>query len=101
MLNGGTVFDALRDGDKTAEKVVKKYTGYLAEGVANVINAFHPEAILLGGGICAAGDVLLKPLKRKVNKRIYGGTEFAPVEIVVASLGNDAGIYGAAMLAKK
>lgn len=100
-LNGETVFDALRNGDKTAEKVVKKYTDYLAEGVANVINAFHPEAILLGGGICAAGDVFLKPLKRKVNKRIYGGTEFAPVEIVVASLGNDAGIYGAAMLAKK
>lgn len=98
-LNGKIVFDALREGDKTAEKVVKKYTDYLAAGVTNVINAFHPQAILLGGGICAAGDVFLTPLKRKVNRQIYGGTKFAPVEIVVASLGNDAGIYGAAALA--
>ena len=52
--------------------------------------------IVLGGGICAAGDVFLIPLKRKVNRGIFGGTKFAPVEIVVASLGNDAGIYGAA-----
>ena len=55
--------------------------------------------IRLGGGICAAGDVFLTPLKRKVNRGIFGGTKFAPVEIVVASLGNDAGIYGAAALA--
>ncbi len=98
-INGKIVFDALREGDKTAGKVVKKYTEYLAAGVTNVINAFHPQAIVLGGGICAAGDVFLTPLKRKVNRQIYGGTKFAPVEIVVASLGNDAGIYGAAALA--
>lgn len=55
-VNGKIVFDALRAGDKTAEKVVKKYTEYLAAGVTNVINAFHPQAIVLGGGICAASD---------------------------------------------
>lgn len=93
------MFDALRAGDKTAEKVVKKYTEYLAAGVTNAINAFHPQAIVLGSGICAAGDVFLTPLKRKVNRGIYGGTKFAPVKIVVASLGNDAGIYGVATLA--
>ena len=98
-VNGKIVFDVLREGDKTAGKVVKKYTEYLATGVTNVINAFHPQAIVLGGGICAAGDVFLTPLKRKVNRGIFGGTKFAPVEIVVASLGNDAGIYGAAALA--
>lgn len=98
-VNGKMVFDALRDGDKTAEKIVKKYTDYLASGVTNAINAFHPQAIVLGGGICAAGDVFLSPLKRKVNRQIFGGTKFAPVHIEVASLGNDAGIYGAAALA--
>lgn len=97
-VNSKIVFDALRAGDKTAGKVVKKYTEYLAAGVTNVINAFHPQAIVLGGGICTAGDVFLTPLKRKVNRQIYGGTKFAPVEIVVASLGNDTGIYGAAAL---
>lgn len=98
-VNGKIVFDALREGDKTAEKVVKKYTEYLAAGVTNVINAFHPQAIVLGGGIRAAGDVFLTPLKSEVNRGIFGGTKFAPVEIVVARLGNDAGIYGAAALA--
>lgn len=98
-INGKIIFYALREGDKTAGKVVKKYTEYLAAGVTNVINAFHPQSIVLGGGICAAGDVFLTSLKRKVNRQIYGGTKFAPVEIVVASLGNDAGIYGAAALA--
>ena len=93
------MFDALRAGDKTAEKVVKKYTEYLAAGVTNAIHAFHPQAIVLGSGICAAGDAFLTPLKRKVNRGIYGGTKFAPVKIVVASLGNDAGIYGVATLA--
>lgn len=88
------MFDALRAGDKTAEKVVKKYTEYLAAGATNAINAFHPQAIVLGSGICAAGDPFLTPLKRKVNRGIYGGTKFAPVKIVVASLENDAGIYG-------
>ncbi len=67
-VNGKIVFDALREGDKTEEKAVKKYTQYLAAGVRNVINAFHPQAIVLGGGICAAGDVFLTPLKRKVNR---------------------------------
>lgn len=98
-VNGKIVFDALREGDKTAEKVVKKYTEYLAAGVTNVINAFHPQAIVLGGGIRAAGDVFLTPLKSEVNRGIFGGTKFAPVEIVMARLGNDAGIYGAAALA--
>ena len=54
---------------------------------------------MLGSGICAAGDVFLTPLKRKVNSGIYGGTKLAPVKIVVASLGNDAGIYGVVTLA--
>lgn len=98
-IDGLIIFDALKKGDKTAAKVVKKYVYYLSEGLVNVINAFHPEAVVLGGGICGAGDAFLKPLKRRVNKYIYGGTEFAPVELVVAALGNDAGLCGAAKLA--
>lgn len=98
-VDGLIIFEALKKQDKTAAKVVKKYVYYLSEGLVNVINAFHPEAVVLGGGICGAGDAFLKPLKRRVNKYIYGGTEFAPVELVVAELGNDAGLCGAAKLA--
>lgn len=99
-VDGKMIFDAYRAGDKTALKVVKKYIEYLSAGIANAINAFHPETIVLGGGISASGETFLKQLKRKVGKQIFGGTEFAPVDIVIASLGNDAGICGAAALVK-
>ncbi len=97
-VNGKTVFDAYREGDKTARRVVKKYIQYLATGVMNIINAFHPEAVILGGGLCADGDIFLQPLRAEVERGVFGGSDFAPVEIVTASLGNKAGICGAAAL---
>lgn len=98
-VNGKTPFDAALEGDKTAKKVVKDYIKYLSEGIINLCNEFRPEAVILGGGVCAQGEVLFKPLKKLVDKYIYGGTAYAPVEILTASLGNDAGFYGAARLA--
>ncbi len=98
-VDGKTAFDGMRAGDKTAEKVVKNYIRYLAEGVANLINVFRPQAIVLGGGVCAEGENLLVPLRRKVSRLVYGGMKYAPVKIVTASLGNDAGLCGAARLA--
>lgn len=98
-VEGKTAFDGFALGDPTAKRVVSRYIKYLAEGLTNICNEFRPEAIVLGGGVCGAGDVLLKPLKRKVNRLIYGGTKYAPVKIVVASLGNDAGLVGAVKFA--
>ena len=98
-VDGKTVFDAKDAGDKTAARVVKNYIRYLAEGVTNLVNVFRPEAIVLGGGVCAQGEKLIRPLKRRVNALAYGGTEYAPVAITTASLGNDAGLCGAARLA--
>ncbi len=92
-VEGKTVFDAL--GDKTADKVLANYVKYLSEGLCNIINEFRPEAIVLGGGVCGAGDTLLKPLKRKINRNVYGGVKYAPVKVEIASLGNDAGLVGA------
>ncbi len=96
MVCGKTAFDGMREGDETATEVVDGYIEYLSEGIANLCNEFRPEAVLLGGGVCAEGDTLLVPLKRLVDEKIYGGTQYAPVEILRASLGNDAGVYGAA-----
>ena len=98
-VNGKTAFDGMRAGDKTAEKVVKNYITYLAEGIANLANIFRPDAVVLGGGVCAEGDNLLVPLRRKVNRLLYGGTKYAPVLVTVAQLGNDAGLVGAARFA--
>lgn len=98
-VEGKTAFDGLSCGDVIAKRVVNKYIDYLAAGLTDICNVFRPDAVLLGGGICAAGDVLLKPLKKKVEKAVFGGVEYAPIKILNASLGNDAGICGAARLA--
>jgi glucokinase len=98
-VDGKTAFDGARAGDKSAKRVVKNYVDLLAEGITDLANIFRPDAILLGGGVCAEGDALLKPLRRKVDKLIFGGTKYAPVAIDVAGLGNDAGLCGAARLA--
>lgn len=100
-VNGKTAFDGLRSGDTTAKKVVNAYTRYLAEGIANIVNAFRPEAILLGGGISREGETLINPLKRRVKRLLFGDLRYAPVKILSATLGNDAGLVGAAMLAKE
>ena len=98
-VDGRTSFDGMRAGDRTAKTVLKNYIGYLSEGVTNLCNEFRPEAVLLGGGISAEGDTLVKPLSELVDRKVYGGTDYAPVKILKASLGNDAGMFGAARFA--
>lgn len=98
-VDGKTVFDAVASGDSTAKKVLNRYVKYLSEGILNLCNEFRPELVIIGGGISAAGDMFLKPLKKLVEKHIFGGTKYAPIKIEIAKLGNDAGVYGAVRLA--
>lgn len=100
-VNGKTAFDGATAGDKAAKRVVNNYLRYLSEGLANIANAFRPEAVLIGGGISAQGENLTKPLQKRVDKLMLGHGAYAPVKIKTASLGNDAGLMGAAMLAKE
>lgn len=100
-VNGKTAFDGAKKGDKTAKRVVNNYLRYLSEGLANIANTFRPEAILVGGGISAQGESLTVPLQKKVNRLMLGRGRYAPVKILAAMLGNDAGLVGAAMLAKE
>lgn len=95
-VNGKTVFDGMLLGDTTAKKVFDKYIQMLGEGLCNIINALRPEAIILGGGVCAQGDVLLVPLKKYIAKYSFG--EGPHVGLHIATLKNDAGIIGAASL---
>ncbi len=99
-VDGRTVFEGLKVNDAAAKKIFDTYIGYLAEGIANIINAFRPEAVVLGGGISAEGETLIQPLRKKVNALILGAGEYAPVKIAAAKLGNDAGICGSAKFAK-
>ena len=95
-VNGKTVFDAMLMDDKTAQGVFDNYIRMLGEGLVNIINALRPEAIILGGGVSAQGDVLLVPLKKYIAKYAFG--EGPHVGLHIASLKNDAGIIGAAAL---
>ena len=100
-VNGKTAFDGKRAGDKTALKVVGNYIRYLAEGIANIANVIRTQVVLLGGGISAESAYLTEPLQKRVNKLVLGHGKYAPVKILAAKLGNDAGLAGAAMLAKE
>ena len=97
-VSARTAFNAMRAGDKAGKEVVDKYIKYLACGITNTINIFQPDILCIGGGVCNEGDPLLLPLKELVAKEIYTKNSAKNTEIVIAKLGNDAGIIGAAFL---
>jgi glucokinase-like ROK family protein len=97
-INGRTAFDAARAGDEVAKGVVTQYIAYIGAGLTDLVNALAPEMIVLGGGICNEGETLLAPLRDYVADHCFGQHEGAIPEIVAATLGNDAGIIGAAAL---
>ncbi|MEG0770741.1 MAG: ROK family protein [Clostridia bacterium] len=97
-INGKTAFVAKSMGDIVATRVVEQYIEYLGAAITDAINIFRPEIIILGGGVSKEGDNLVRPLQDYVDKYSYG-VGFCPMpKIVVATLGNDAGIVGAAFL---
>lgn len=99
-VNGLTAFECAKKGDLSAQKVVNQYIHFLGEELLNVMNAFRPEAIVLGGGLSGQREALTEPLKKYLSERGYGfaGTHAPKAEILVSRLGNDAGILGAASL---
>ena len=96
-VDGKTAF-TYKDTDPVAAGVVANYIEKLGIGITNYANIFRPEVIILGGGVCAEGDRLILPLREFLNREIYAGTRGPAVELVAASLGNDAGLLGAAAL---
>lgn len=97
-ISGRTAFKAMRRGDAAGREVTERYIKYLACGIANVINTFQPDILCIGGGVCNEGEALLNPLKAAVAEQIYSKNSAKNTEIVICSLGNEAGIIGAAML---
>ena len=85
-------------GDAVAAAVLEQYLDYLAIGVANTINLLQPEVFCIGGGVSMQGDALLLPLRQRVEALSFAGSNGLRTRLVLASLGNDAGIIGAAML---
>ncbi len=99
-VSARTAFNAMKAGDEVAAEVVDEYISYLACGIVNIINIFQPNVLSIGGGICNEGEYLTKPLLEKVWTETYSREGTPKTEILIAKLGNDAGIIGAAVLGK-
>lgn len=97
-VNGHTAFIAMKNGDALAKQIVKKYIDYISIGIVNLINIFQPDIICIGGGISKEGDTLTLPIKEYANNEDYARNEEKTTEIKIATLGNDAGLIGAAFL---
>ncbi len=98
-IDARCVIDASRKGDPIACKIYGEYIHYLAVGIVNIINSIDPEVIAIGGGVSNAGEYLMEPLREEVKKLIfYKDLPYARIEL--ATLKNDAGIIGSAMLGK-
>lgn len=92
------IFDAYETGDDIAVSSVNEFIDYLGRGLGILMLVLDPDIIVIGGGVSKAGDRLVNLLKPKFME--HGGSIAKFVELKLASLGNDAGIYGAARYAK-
>lgn len=99
-VNGRVAFEAAKMGDSAAIEVRDEYINYIGIGLANIVNIFQPERVLIGGGISKEGDALIAPLKDFMMKNDYNRF-MEKTRIETAKLFNDAGIIGAAMAAMR
>jgi glucokinase len=97
-VDGRVVTEAALAGDTTAIEVFELIGGRLGVACSSFANIFQPNAIVVGGGVIAAGDLLLEPARREVRDRALNPMNRTP--ILEATLGNDAGMIGAAALAR-
>lgn len=97
-VSGKTAFDAAAAGDPDAQEVLDEYFGYLATGLVNIINIFQPDVLCIGGGISNQGENLLSPLRKIIEEERYTKHNDKQTQLCTCTLGNDAGIIGAAFL---
>ncbi len=100
LRNGGvsakTVFDAVKAGDALAIEIAEEFGKYLGKGLAIVGSICNPEAFVIGGGVSKAGEVLFDYANKYYKQYVFHASR--ETKFLLATLGNDAGIYGAAKL---
>lgn len=99
-VSARTAFNAAKRGDPHGKAVVDEYIFYLGTGIANMINIFQPEVVSIGGGVSGEREYLTAPLRELVDTEQYTRASEVRTKIVTATLGNDAGIIGAAGLGR-
>ena len=99
-LTGPLVTEAAKAGDRMAVELLTEIGTWLGAGIASLAAAFDPGMFVIGGGVSAAGDLLLEPARQAFSRQLTGRGYRPEASIVVAQLGNDAGLIGAADLAR-
>lgn len=95
-LSAKAVFDGVKSGDELCIGVAELFGEYLGRGLAIIASIVNPEAFIIGGGVSKAGDVIIEYVKPNFDAYVFHGAKDA--KLVLATLGNDAGMYGAAKL---
>lgn len=99
-ITGPLVTELARTGDRTCAELLEDAGGWLGLGLANLAAAFDPELIIVGGGVSDADDLLLGPARRAYLRNLTGRGFRPEAPVRAAALGNDAGMVGAAELAR-
>jgi glucokinase len=94
------IYQAALAGDDVAREIYEFAGKVIGYGIANVVMALTPHRILIGGGVAAAGDMIFEPIRRTVRERVRVADKDA-IEILPATLGNNAGLMGAAVWARQ
>lgn len=95
-VSAKTVFDAVKAGDELAKEVAERFGKYLGTALANITAVTDPQAIVIGGGVSKAGPILLEYVEKYYQQYCFKSCK--NVKFALATLGNDAGIYGCAKL---
>lgn len=95
-INAKTVFDAVKAGDALAMEIAEEFGECLGKALAGIACVVNPEIFVIGGGVSKAGPVVLDYIRKYYVPHVFHGSRDA--EFALATLGNDAGIYGAAKL---
>ena len=96
-LDAKAIFDAGKAGDKLALQVLDRYYNYLGQFLGSLCSVINPEVVVLGGGVCKAGQILVDGVEPYFHKYVFHAA--SKVRFTIATLGNDAGAYGAFKLA--
>ncbi|HEX7268279.1 MAG TPA: ROK family protein, partial [Streptosporangiaceae bacterium] len=99
-LVGPVITQAAREGDPVAARCFGTVGGWLGQGLADLAAILDPGCFVIGGGVSDAGELLLGPARAAFEKALTGGSYRHPAQIKLAELGADAGIVGAADLAR-
>ena len=99
-ITGSQVTQAAREGDPVAARCFATVGGWLGQGLADLAAILDPGCFVIGGGVSDAGELLLGPARAAFERALPGGSHRHQAQIKLAQLGADAGIVGAADLAR-